>query len=268
LAFVSRLAPCLIATLAFAWPSAAQAHPAVDRAVRLYEEAAFQQAVDAFSEAERGDDLSRADVVRLLSVRAQVHFAMESTAAMETDLRRLAAVDPSFEMGPEIAPQVRDAYAQVVASREGGLVLELRAESMPGGVRIVSRIENDPGEGLVRVVRVRARTVDGAWLDGDDRVEIPGAAGETVEYYGEIVGIGGAVLATQGRASAPLRFDGAVNVTGGAGGAADDDDGFPVAVVVVSAGVAVVLAAVVIGVLVASGGESDDTQFGPPTVMR
>jgi hypothetical protein len=186
-------------------PALAHAHPLVDEGERKYEDADFQGALDAFARAEAATDLTRADLVRLYTRRAMVHHAMQHPDELEADVFRLANLDRAVRLPRAAPPAVRRAYEQAVARVASLLRVDVEAEAMPGGTRLVARVSDD-NAGLVQSLRVRARTAGGAWRRTDRAtLEVPAAAGATVEYVAEAVGPGGAVLAQAGTDDAPLR---------------------------------------------------------------
>jgi hypothetical protein len=253
------------------WPAPAAAHPIIDEGVRHYENADFPRALAAFARAEQSDALTREDVVELLVRRSLVHFGMNAEPAMREDLRRLATLEPNHVLGAEIPPAVRAAFESVRRGLDGRLSIRVEAGRIPDGMRVSAEVTGDP-TGLVRTVRVGARSAGGEWTERDaNSVDVPVADGSTVEYYAEAVGPGGAVLAAEGSRGAP-RTAGAGGLIadggGGGGGLVDDggDDGGGVPIwVFIGAGV-VAVAAVVVIILLATGGESDQTQLSPPIV--
>ena len=64
--------------ITLAWgPSPAAANPDVDEAKELLMEAEFERALAAFARAEAGDDLTREELVELLSARCLAHLALD-----------------------------------------------------------------------------------------------------------------------------------------------------------------------------------------------
>jgi hypothetical protein len=186
-------------------PVVAYAHPLIDEGERKYEDADFPGALDAFARAEAATDLTRDDLVRLYTRRAMVHHAMQHPEELEADVFRLANLDRALRLPRAVPPAVRRAYEQAVTRVTSLLRVDVEAEAMPGGTRLVARVSDD-NAGLVQSLRVRARTAGGAWRRTDRAtLELPAAAGATVEYVAEAIGPGGAVLAQAGTDDAPLR---------------------------------------------------------------
>ena len=268
----ARLRRALVVfTLVGLWPGAASAQ--LDEGVRLYEDADFRGALEAFDRAiEEG--LSREQLARLYLVRAQVRFALDDQAEMMRDAARLAAVDPQHQLGRAVPPQVREAFEE---ARElgAGLTLEAIAEPMPDGVRIGATVDGDPGD-VVREVRIAGRPVGSReWIVGTDgSLEVPSSGG-AVEWYVEVIGEGGAVVRSEGRPDAPRAFGRSESVASEPPsdivtpveqyrGEEDEEGGVPVWLVVGGGvlGAALVVTAVVL--IASSGGTSDDTQLSAP----
>ena len=75
---------CLLG-LSIGTPAHAQRHQALRDAVQLAESADFQGALTAFARAERAHDLTREDLIELLTERPLVHAATGGLAAMRED---------------------------------------------------------------------------------------------------------------------------------------------------------------------------------------
>jgi hypothetical protein len=150
---------------------------------------------------------------------------------------------------------------------------------------------SDDNAGLVQSLRVRARVSGAAWRRVERAtLEIPAAAGATVEYVAEAVGPGGAVLAQAGTDDAPLRTTLAPALVEAAaapvvaaptgtvpasspvsgGGAAPSgalpraaEGGAPVWPWLLAGGVVIAAAAVVVALFVVPGPEGDQPVSGP-----
>lgn len=252
----------LIVVLALLAPTAAfaQARP-LDQAAARVEEADFDAAARLLDAAEDGSDLSRADVVRLYASRAAVGLALGRMDAMARDLARLDALEPHYELDAAARPELRDGLA---ACPHEALRLDLRFEALPGSARIVSAVAGDPG-GLAREVHLRARVAGAAaWTEQTGDTLTVSATGAEVEYWGEVLGPGGAVLVTVGSAAAPL--------TARAGDAAsapvsEARGGTNWLWVGLGVGAGVVAIAVVVVLVVLLSGGSSDTQPGMPHIL-
>jgi len=274
-------------------PGVAYAHPLLDEGERKYEDADFQGALDAFARAEQASDLTRDDLVRLYTRRAMVHHAMQHPEELEADVFRLAHLDRALRLPRAAPPAVRRAYEQAVARVSGTLRVDVEVESMPGGTRLVARVSDD-NAGLVQSLRVRARVAGGPWRRTERAaLEVPAAAGATVEYVAEAIGPGGAVLTHAGTDDAPLRTTLApalveaatpATTTATAGSAASggsaaasgtsspaipgaplrvDEGGAPVWPWLVAGGVVLAAAVVVVALFVVPGPAGDQPVSGP-----
>ncbi len=248
----------LVTLLALLAPTAvfAQSRP-LDQAAARVDEADFEGAALLLDAAEAGADLSRADVVRLYASRAGVDLALGRMEAMARDLARLDALEPHYEFDDAARPEMRDGLA---ARPHEALRLDLRLEARPGAVSVVGAVAGDPG-GLAREVHLRARVAGAAsWTEQTGDTLTLSATGADIEYWGELLGPGGAVLLSVGSAGAPL--------TGHAGAPAGDaHEGTNWFWVRLGIGAGVVAIAVVVVLVVLLSGSSSDTQPGMPHIL-
>lgn len=164
--------------------SGAEAHPLLDDAVAAYEEADFQVALRTFNAAARNADLSVEELLKLFEMRALVHHALGDEDAMLDDLRRLAAVRPSYRLGRLAPPPVRRALEDLLDANGGSLGVELVIEEdlAEGVPSVVARVHRVP-EGLVDHIALQcrvapegktiARSAQGARV----RIELPSRGG-------------------------------------------------------------------------------------------
>jgi hypothetical protein len=247
-------------------PGRARAHELIDRAAELSQNAEFEAALAALSDAETGTDLTREDVVQLLLQRALVHFALQATEEMSFDLNGLASLEPHFEFDVTIPPPV----AEMFPGGGGRLALELTAEPFGSGMRVVAVVNNDAGQ-LVHDIVVSGRVANGEWRDESGyELILPAAPGETIEYYGFVVGPGEAILANTGSEEEPLtatrpKPEKPIVV---APPPEDEDDGDGMLWVWIGGGAAVAIATVIVIVAVSSGGESDETAISGPRLVE
>lgn len=257
----------------------AHAHPILDEAQRLFDEAEFEAALEVFHSAEEAGDLTRDDLVQLYESRALVHHTLGNTADLETDLMRLASLDPNHQFGRQVPPVVREAFEQAKARTTGQITIRLDGEIQPNGVRLSAQVQNDTS-GIVQELRLGARAPGNAWTHrSNSALEMPGAPDTTLEVYAEAVGPGGAVVATDGTPDDPVSSIIADLPDRAANGNGDgvqiipteipdqtDDGGLPLWPFLVGGGVLAVGAAILIAVLVAGSGSSN-TALMPPMVQ-
>ncbi len=136
----------------------ARAHPLLDAAIVSYEEADFTKALRTFDAAARNADLSVEELLYLFEMRALVHHALGNRSAMLADLRRLAAVRPSFRLSRLAPPPVQQALEQMLEANGGSLGVELVIEekAFDGLPFIVARVDQVP-MGLVDHVALQCR---------------------------------------------------------------------------------------------------------------
>ena len=192
-----------------------RAHPDLNRAVKLANEAEFDPALAAFDKALRSGTLTREELVVLLTERALVRFAVDRARGMKADLRYLALLAPDTELGQRAPPGMLVAWESAREQAEGPLGLKLSAISVPGGMRVRAEITGSP-EPPDLSVRLAVRAPNEAWQTLDSReARYPAPSGGELEYYGELVGLGGVVLASAGSREDPLthRVEGASSST-------------------------------------------------------
>lgn len=209
---VLRFAPVVVALLCLA-PSRASASPLVDEGMQRLHDADFAGALQAFDEAERGGDLTRAELITLLGARATVHLALDDQRSAVVDLRMLATLDPHHPIDATAPPDFRRAFERAAAAVHAPLSVTVTHERVDDRVEIEAQAREDTA-GVVRSLRVLARRAGGAWLPPETApasISVP--ASTALEYYVEAVGPGGAVVATAGsrlfpRTVAPASGDG------------------------------------------------------------
>lgn len=260
--FVSWLGAILL------WADGARGDEPLDRARAHLEQAEFAQALTALEEAAASTGLTKAEVVQLAELRALAHHAIGEDAQMRSDLVLLALLEPDHPFDPSVPPAVRRGFDRLRGeAREPRIRVDV--QNVPGGARVVARLE-EPAE-IVRAVRVLSRVPGGTWLTSDGQLQLPAAAGTTLELYAEAVGPGGWVLAREGSASEPLTAVVAAAAATGPPAAAppmapdreQEADG-AVWPFLVGAGALAAAAAVVVILVVTSSGD-DRTQLGAPT---
>lgn len=254
----------LVIVVALSWSATVARADDVRDARRHYERAELERARAALDRAEASDGLTRDGLVELVELSLLVHLAGGDEDAARADVRRLAAIAPEHELGREVPPGMVEALREQVQARAGPLAARATVERGTGEVIVRGRAVGAP-PGLVRAVRVHARAAGGQWADGEGEVTLPVAAG-SIEHWVELLGPGGVLLAREGSADAPERFEVAAPPPPVEPLAAAEEDAGPGAAlwIGVGAGAAVVVAVVVIAATV--GGRGDDLQrFQPGT---
>ena len=182
----------------------ASGHPLVDAGRARLDEADFRGAIDALRQAEAATDLSLADLEEMLEVRALVLLGLGDAAAMEHDLLALATIAPSHRFTREAPPEVHEAFDRIGSAEPGRVAIEVELAPHQDVVVLQGRVLGDPA-GLVRELRLYGRTGAGTWRSASNgSLRLPASPGVVVEYRGEAIGPGGAVLARAGSPSSPL----------------------------------------------------------------
>ena len=246
----------------------ALAHPLIEQAEERYAQADFDGALDLLAEAEAADDLERADVVDLLVTRALVNLGAGEAEAYEDSLRQLATLEPDYRMGPQFPPHVREQF-ETIREESRPLELTASAEVIAGAVRVQTQL-SDPGN-LVRRLRIGGR--DGSTgpfqVESGRELEVPAAAGATVQWYAEAIGPGGAVVARVGSPDEPRTESIHADLGTEGGGELTDEGGGGAGWIVLGVVAGLLVAgAVVAAILFATASEvNDETTFGPPMIQ-
>jgi len=206
---------------AFAWalPASVRAHPMLDRAVASYEEANFETALRMFDAAARNADLSVEELLELFEMRALVHHALGDDTAMRSDLRRLNAVRPSYQLGRLAPPPVRAAFEEVREANDGALGVELRIEeeSFDGAPWMVARVLRVP-DGLVDHVTLQcsvsndSKTISRTSQGTQARLQLPESGDHNGCAATARTRQGGVLFSATMNASVPLRLPKSRNV--------------------------------------------------------
>lgn len=191
-----------VATLVPAEASA-QEHPLVERARQASDRAEFDQAMLLLAELPMELEFSRDDLRAALLLRASLAYALDDEEGMERDLARLARFTRPNELPDDLSPLLRTRFA---VHFDSVLQVFINADVVRAGGRLRVELESSPIDDLVQGVRLfvrrggesewTEREVDQGFVELDDE--------EGLELYVELIGLGGAVLATSGSRSEPL----------------------------------------------------------------
>jgi len=173
----------------------------VDAGEVLVVEAEFEEALVLFDRAEAGVDLSRADLVRLVSARCLVRFAMDDGDGLSRDLTALASLAPDHRWGAEAPPEITSGFRAARRASTGPIEVLISHRPVASGVWLDAVVAHDDAN-LVREVRLFSRTHEGAYRRAapGPRAVPPGVA---LQYYAELIGPGGAVIANVASPTAP-----------------------------------------------------------------
>jgi hypothetical protein len=184
--------------------ASAQGRPLVTEGRQLLDEGRFEDAVERFTRAEAADDLGRDDLVLLLEGRALAAHALRDLPAMNRELARLLVVAPAHRFDPTLPPDLAETFESLRATASPPLAIETTSRRTGDRVVIESTAAAAP-EGLARTLRIAARVPGSRWQTGVDHLEIAARPSDEVEYFAELVGPGGAVIASAGSADRPER---------------------------------------------------------------
>lgn len=259
-------------------PSRAFAHPQIDEARAAYDATQHERGLELLEQAEAGTELSREDLAELLLLRAMIHRALRQMDLAEVDLFRLAALDPERELGREVHPSLRRLFATVQQRVPGPVRLEASAEREGETVEIRVAV-NDDVAALAQGFRIHGRAAGGAWRESTTAtLTVPVAPTETAEYWAEVLGPGGAVIATHASAASPATLageGGEEEVAGRDEVVREAETGAPVTTpgeevpawpfIVGGVALALIVGAVILGVVLSQ--PTDDTQLTRPSVQ-
>ncbi len=180
----------------------ALAHPGLDEAKQLISELEFEAALTAFQGAIDTGELTRAELVELLSERTLVLHALNRESELVQDFVWLAAIAPEHILDMRAPPAMVAMWKSVRDQARGALGVKLEHDVSNGEYRLRAELTGTVPEGAR--ARIGVREGGGAWeiTEGPDRV---GAAPDLIELdvYAQALGPGGLVLAEDGSAEAP-----------------------------------------------------------------
>jgi len=238
-------------------PAGARAQDAVATGVAQYRDAEFAAARRTLTRALEGDGLSRADAGRALGALAAVDFALGDVEAMRAHVAALAVVDPTYAFGPEIPPEIRDAFDEARTSARLAAVRLVPSGS--GATRRLTAVLTGGRAGLRELV---LECVDDLGVRASDRGAEPELAiARPARCEARAVWVGGAIVA---RASESVATDGAASPWTRAG-ARPRDEGPPWLWIGLGVG-ALVVVAVIVGVAVAASSGDPRYQLSGPAV--
>lgn len=190
----------LLASLSMlAAPAAAQLDAARDHLA----DADFQRAERAFGRALGAAELSRDELTSIFEGRAVARWALGEEDEARADLVALGSLDPDHVLPPEAPPLLVESFA---ALPRAPLQIRLTwGETAEGEALLRASVENDLAA-LSRSVRVHVRRQgEPEWTTSvEPEVAIRMHPGDVVEVWVEALGPGGAVVAHEGTALAPI----------------------------------------------------------------
>ena len=268
LRFVLAIAAACIG-FALLRPDVAHAHPDLDEAKRLAADLEFDAALNAFEKALKSEELTRQELVQLLSERALVLHALHRRDELVKDFEWLSALAPDHRLDLRAAPDLTALWTSVRDQGRGPLQVKLEVETgdagelsaratltgtVPEGARPRLWLRRPGGNfGIVPLPELRESAPDGT----------------TLELYAQALGLGNVVVAQDHDASEPLRLSargGAADAAGPVDGAGQPSWAKRHKGWLIGGAVALVVAAgVVTGVMLArgDGDKSDKTNLKP-----
>jgi hypothetical protein len=199
----ATLVPIALVLLLAFHATSARAESALARGLTLANEAEFEAALAAFDDAIAHEQLSRSELVTLLTERVLLFHALVRPREQLDDLRYLAAIEPAFQFDARFPPAVLVQFHELTSQTAP---LELRPELTREreSVRIKAHLR---GARSIpdAVVSIALRPFGGTWsIHQGDELHVPSAR-PSVDYYVEVTGLGHATLLQHGNAEQPIR---------------------------------------------------------------
>jgi hypothetical protein len=219
-----RLHLVALALLGLCLPvSSAHAHPGLDEGKRLISELEFESALAAFQGAIDSGELTRAELVDLLSERTLVLQALHRESELVQDFVWLAALAPEHILDMRAPPAMVAMWKSVRDQARGALGVKLSNDVSSGEYRLRAELTGTVPEGAR--ARIAVRDATGKW-EVTDSAERVGAVTDPIELdaYAQALGPGGLVVAEDGSADNPkhLVIDPRVAASAGLPGQNDD----------------------------------------------
>lgn len=169
--------------------------PLIARAQARLEAAEFERALALLEQAESGPQLSRADALRLLELRALGLLALNDERRAQRALIELAALDPEHRFAPGTSPDLLAAFERARTRVPPAPRVVIERSVRPGGVALQAHVLGDE-LGLVRTITLWTKVGDAAWQSSaTERTELAAQPGQSVQYRATAQGLGGSELA-------------------------------------------------------------------------
>ncbi len=184
-------------------PSQALAHPDLDAAIESAEEADFDAALVSFDAAISSGQLTRDELILLLSKRSLVLHALNRDTALGRDLSLLAMLAPDLELGRAAPPPLIARWTELRSSQAAPLSVSGSCTPTAAGAEVSAQVEGLRDAELGQVF-IHMRSAGGRWVQKQaSQVDIS-SGDDARDYYVEVRGLGGIQLAAEGSADEPL----------------------------------------------------------------
>ncbi|MHB8878842.1 MAG: hypothetical protein ACYC8T_34510, partial [Myxococcaceae bacterium] len=187
-------------------------NPRLAKVKRLFEELKFSEAARAADDAWALQGNDRDTVIELLKLQGVTAAIMGQADRARAAFRALLVIDPeAMLVGEDLGPKVMGPFfeAKGRAANEGALRLEAAAPTLEGArvERLNAKVSSDPLQ-MARRVRFSTRAPGKAWMTAEAPVKQGQATlsvgAEQLEWWAELLGDHGQVLAIAGGAEEPL----------------------------------------------------------------
>ena len=148
--------------------------------------------------------LDRAGLVRTLVLRLQLYAALKQPRALAQDAYDLASLAPDTSV-VGLRPDAKAAFLRAKSATPPAPALTMTAAYRDG--RVVVRASPSGPASLVKDVRLYARVTGDRWhISPGAPIVLNARPDASIEFYGAIIGPGGAVIAQAGSAAHPRRW--------------------------------------------------------------
>ena len=155
-----------------------------------------------FDEALASGELTREELVRLISERVLLLHALGQTEALAADLRWLAALKPGHILDMRSPPVLSAMWTTIRDQSLGAVSVSLEHSQSDGKLRATARLSGTEPEGLR--TRIMFRPEGGEWEAVDGRELLYPFEEGSLDLYAEVIGLGGVVAANHGSRETPV----------------------------------------------------------------
>lgn len=205
--FTTRIVCFFALLVAWALPLPAAAHPQLDEGKRLFADLELEPSLTAFQAAVDSAELSRDELVELLSERSLVLHALHRKEELIADFVWLSALAPERILDMRAPPALVAMWISVRDQGRGALALRLEHVSSASDLKLQAELSGTVPDGVRTRIAVRAEGGEWDIIEGPERT-LPFVSGQELEAYAEAFAFNGMVLATAASANAPLQLRG------------------------------------------------------------
>ncbi len=201
-ALLARAAGLLLLAWSAFVPASAFAHPQLEQGKRMFAELELDAALVAFQAALDSGELTRAELVELLSERALVLHALHRREELIADFVWLSALAPERILDMRAPPALVAMWTSVRDQGRGVLGVRLEHEASASALKLRAEFTGTVPEGARARIGLRLPGEEWSFVDaGEHRLSVTQAA--EYEVFAEALGFGELVVASDGTREAP-----------------------------------------------------------------